>query len=85
MAPGWDFFFTTADERVLTRAQALATVPAGTTDVAGWLTSHYTVLNEEISSEVTNRFQLTEAIGVLVAAGLLLLVAFPIVERRRPG
>ena len=85
MAPGWDFFFATADGRLLTRPQALATVPAGTTDVAGWLSSQYMVVNEQISGGVTSRFQVTEAIGVLAAAGLLLLAAFPIVERRRPG
>jgi hypothetical protein len=43
------------------------------------------VVSVQISAEVINRFQVTEAIGVLVAAGLLMLIAFPIVERRRPG
>jgi hypothetical protein len=85
MTPDWDFYFATDDGRVLTRDEALATVPPGTADVGGWLTSHYTVLTWQVSAALTNRFQVTEAIGVLVAAGLLLLVAFPIVERRRPG
>jgi len=85
MAPDWDFYFSTSDGRILTRPEALATVPPGTADVGGWLTSHFTVVVEQISAAVTSRFQASEAIGVLGAAGLLLLVAFPIVERRRPG
>jgi hypothetical protein len=85
LAPDWDFWFSTSDGRVVTRAEALATVPAGTADVAGWLRSHLTVVSMQISSETTSRFQAMEANGVLVAAGVLLLVAFPIVERRRPG
>jgi hypothetical protein len=83
--PDWDVYFTTADGQVLTLAEALATVPPGTDDVGGWLTSRYTVLTAQISEAVTLRFQVTEAVGVLVASGFLLLAAFPIVKRRRPG
>ncbi len=82
--PNWDVYFTTADGRVLTRPEALASVPAGTTDVGGWLTSHYSLLTAQISTDLTIRFQANEALAVLVASGLLLLIAFPIVERRRP-
>jgi hypothetical protein len=84
--PIWDYRFASLDgSQYLTRDEALATVPAGTADVRKWLKDHYQPEFRGPSEVVTRNWQALETIGLLIAAGVLLLIAFPIVERRRPG
>lgn len=84
--PSIDWRFSTPDgSRYLTREEALATVPAGVPDVRQWLRDHYQPEYRGPSDAVARAWQTKESVAVMAAAGLLLLVAFPIVERRRPG
>lgn len=84
--PTWDYRFASLDgSQYLTRDEALATVPAGTADVRKWLNDHFHPEFRGPSEVMTRNWQVLETTGLLVAAGVLLLIAFPIVERRRPG
>lgn len=84
--PTWDYRFASIDgSQYLTRDEALATVPGGTADVRKWLRDHYQLDFRGPSEAVTWNWQVAETTGMIVAAGVLLLVAFPIVDRRRPG
>ena len=84
MDPDLDYRFQTPDGRLLTRAAAVATVPAGTTDVGTWLVTNDTPIFEGPSAALTNGWQLGETVGFGGLGGLLLLVSFPVVERARP-
>lgn len=75
----------TADGRLLKRDEALATVPAGTADIRAWLTGQYTEVTLGISATKAGEWQALETAGFLGVAGVLLVITFPIVERRRPA
>jgi hypothetical protein len=83
--PWTDVRWFTSDNRLLSRDEALATVPAGTADVPTWLRAHYTEVDLGISVTKASEWQALETLGFLGVAGVLVLVAFPIVERRRPA
>lgn len=84
--PTWDYRFASLDgSQYLTRDEALALVPTGTADVRKWLKDNFQPEVRGPSDIVTRDWQALETTGLLVAAGVLLLLAFPIVERRRPG
>lgn len=60
-------------------------MPTGTVDVAKWLADHYEFDSLGIAEPITFGIQLREA-GLTGGFGpVLLLLAFPIMERRRPG
>ena len=84
MDPDLDYRFQTSDGQLLTREAALATVPAGTTDVAAWLVTHYALIFEGPSTALTSSWQLAETVGFGGLAIVLLLLSFPVVERARP-
>jgi len=84
MDPDLDYRFQTADGQLLTREAAIATVPAGTTDVGVWLVTHDTPMFEGPSAALTSAWQLRETIGFGLLGGLLILLTFPVVERARP-
>jgi hypothetical protein len=81
----WQISFAAPDGRLLSQEDALATVPQGTTDLPAWLQDHYVLIMGGPADHIVRAFQATEAVSVLVLAGVLLLAAFPIVERRRPS
>jgi hypothetical protein len=83
--PRFDYDFIAPDGRVLTRAEALATVPAGTADVSRWLAGAYEVDDLGVADWITAEVQFRETAAALLVGTLFLLAAFPIVERRRPG
>jgi hypothetical protein len=83
--PRWDYDFIAPDGRVLSREEALATVPVGTTDISTWLADAYEIDSLGVADSVTRSVQFQEAAASVVVGALLLALAFPIVERRRPG
>lgn len=82
--PNLDFRFQTADGRLLSRDAAIATVPAGTTDVGAWLVTHDTPIFEGPSAALTSSWQVRETLAFGILGGLLILLTFPVVERARP-
>jgi hypothetical protein len=84
MDPDLDYRFQTADGQLLTREAAIATVPAGTTDVGAWLVTNDTPVFEGPSAALTSAWQLRETLGFGLLGGLLILLTFPVVERARP-
>jgi hypothetical protein len=83
--PRWDWDFITADGRILTRDQALATVPPGTQNVSAWLADAYQLNSRGVAGWLTADLQFRETVASLGIGGFLLIAAFPIVDRRRPG
>lgn len=84
--PRWDYRFASLHGFLyLTREDALALVPNGTADVRRWLRDNFQPEFRGPSDVVTRDWQALETAVLLSAAGVLLLLAFPIVERRRPG
>lgn len=84
MDPDLDYRFQTAAGQLLTQEAAVATMPAGTTDVGTWLVTHYTPIFEGPSAALTSSWQLAETIAFGGLAGLLILLSSPVVERARP-
>lgn len=82
--PTYDVRWITPDGGLLKRDQALVTVPAGTTDVLGWLQDHYRPMFLGADPSLTAKGQQAESLTFLGMAGALLLVTFPVLERRRP-
>jgi hypothetical protein len=84
MDPDLQFRFQTADGQLLTHEAAVATMPAGTTDVGTWLVTHYTPIFEGASAALTSSWQVRETLAFGILGGLLILLTFPVVERARP-
>lgn len=82
--PALDYRFGTTDGQLLSREAAMASIPTGTTDVGTWLVTHCTAIFEGPSPALTSSWQFAETVGFGGLAGLLLLLAFPVVERARP-
>jgi hypothetical protein len=84
MDPWTEVRWYTKDGRLLTREQALATVPGVTADIRAWLNDNYAAVYLGISGSKTGEWQWVETAGLLGLAAILVLVTFPVVDRRRP-
>ncbi len=82
--PAYDFRWVTADGQLLSRDEALATVPPTTVDIVGWLNEHYRPLYLGPSETTAVQWQQSEVAAYLLGSGVLLLATFALVDRRRP-
>lgn len=82
--PANDFRWVTADGQMLSRDEARATVPSTTVDVVGWLDEHYRPVYLGPSETTAAQWQQSEVAAYLLGSGVLLLVTFALVDRRRP-
>lgn len=82
--PAYDFRWVTADGQMLSRDEALATVPPTTVDIVGWLNEHYRPLYLGPSETTAVQWQQSEVAAYLLGSGVLLLATFALVDRRRP-
>jgi hypothetical protein len=86
--PGGTYFATAwlgpAGEILFSQEEAMALAPPGTADPASWVYDNVPQVQMGVPGSLYGTYQLTESLLFGVVALGALIVAFPIVQRRRP-